>query len=83
MLKRVQKHDSKRGTAHSCHPEPGPELASGFKDFGISVLVLNHLGLKALPLYGGALYLWHHFIDLFSLMSKKFTKCQSYNDLRL
>jgi len=48
MLKRVQ-HDSKRGIPHSCHPEPGPELASGSNDFGISVFVLNHLGFKAPP----------------------------------
>jgi hypothetical protein len=38
-----------------CHPEPGPELASGSNDFGISVLGLNHLGFKA-RLVGGLLY---------------------------
>jgi hypothetical protein len=32
-----------------CHPEPGPELASGSKDFGISVLGLENLGFKAPP----------------------------------
>jgi polyhydroxybutyrate depolymerase len=30
-----------------CHPEPGPELDSGSIDFGISVLGLKNLGLKA------------------------------------
>jgi hypothetical protein len=59
MLKQVQ-HDSKKGISRSCHPEPGsepcPESSSGsiefrIYDFGISLLVLNHLGSKA-PAWG-------------------------------
>jgi hypothetical protein len=40
MLKRVQ-HDMTVRLWSFCHPEPGPELASGSKDFGISVLVFR------------------------------------------
>jgi len=54
MLKPVQ-HDCKRRIPHCCHPEPGPELASGSIDFGISVLVLNHLGFGAASCGRGSL----------------------------
>jgi len=37
MLKQVH-HDMMVRFWSFCHPEPGPELASGSKDFGISVL---------------------------------------------
>jgi len=38
-----------------CHPEPGPEPASGSNNVGIQVLGLEKLGFKAPPL-GGVLY---------------------------
>jgi hypothetical protein len=37
MLKQVQHAIAVRFWSF-CHPEPGPELASGSKDFGISIL---------------------------------------------
>ena len=38
---KVQKHDKRVRFLSCCHPEPGPELNSGSKDFGISVLGLG------------------------------------------
>jgi hypothetical protein len=53
-----------------CHPEPGPELSSGSKDFGISVLGLENLGFKAPPCGRGNL------LDIFPLrpLTKILTK---------
>jgi hypothetical protein len=42
MLKQVQ-HDMMVRFWSFCHPEPGPELDSGSKDFGISVLDLEFM----------------------------------------
>ena len=36
-------HYTKDKSFVPCHPEPGPELASGSNDFGICLLVLDRL----------------------------------------
>jgi hypothetical protein len=55
MLKQVQ-HDKMVWFRSCCHPEPGPELASGSKDFAISILGLENLGFKAPPSGRGCLF---------------------------
>jgi hypothetical protein len=54
MLKQVQ-HDNSVSFWFFCHPEPGPELDSGSKDFGISGFGLENLGFKAPPCGRGSL----------------------------
>jgi hypothetical protein len=62
MLKQVQ-HDVTIRFLSFCYPEPGPERASGSKDFGISILGLR-VGCQSPRRRRGSLFPESYHLDI-------------------